>query len=69
MASLEDVGGDGGRVEVMYGEAYGRPPTALERSETLAFVAERVGAGSDAAGAWSEVGHALFNAKEFQFVR
>jgi hypothetical protein len=60
-----------GRIQKMYEQALGRLPSATEREETLAFVKER----SEHYGAegdfriWADLGHVLFNVKEFIFVR
>jgi hypothetical protein len=51
------------RVASMYEVALGRLPTAEEMADALAFV----GAGDDVR-AWADLGHALFNVKEFIFV-
>ncbi len=52
------------RVDALYASAFGRPPTAAERAEAVAFV----GDGRDLA-AWADLCHVLFNVKEFIFVR
>jgi hypothetical protein len=52
------------RLERMYEEALGRPPTAAEANDALAFVhAQR-----DNLRAWADLAHVLFNVKEFVFI-
>ena len=53
-------------VEIMYLEAFGRPPTAGERTAALAFLGE-AGRGDDLK-AWADLAHVLFNVKEFVVV-
>ena len=55
---------DEGKVEMMYRQAFSRPPTAEELARCRAFLA-----GADPADAWKELGHALWNAKEFVFLK
>lgn len=64
------------RVDYMYVKALGRPPRAAERTDAIAFVnglAEEEGVRpSDLLGdskVWSRMAHALFNFKEFLYVR
>ena len=64
------------RVDYMYVKALGRPPRAAERSDAIAFVnglAEEEGIlPRDLLGdskVWSRMAHALFNFKEFLYVR
>ena len=54
-------------VEAMYREAFGRAPGADERSAALGFLDEQARAygAPDALQAWSDLGHVLFNVKEF----
>ena len=54
-------------VEVMYREAFGRPPVADERDAALAFLEEQARAYGkpDDLRAWADLGHVLFNVKEF----
>jgi len=63
----------------MYLAAFSREPTIAESSAALAFVdqqAREYGAGSSAVGgddarderAWADLGHVLYNGKEFVFV-
>jgi hypothetical protein len=58
------------RVVGMYVAALGRAPTAIELSEAVTFVEEqtRLHGQSEHARAWSDLGHVLFNVKEFIFV-
>jgi Protein of unknown function (DUF1553)/Protein of unknown function (DUF1549)/Planctomycete cytochrome C len=59
------------RIENLYVEAFGRPPTPQERQAAEAFLAEQSGAGvrHDERAAWTGLCHVLFNVKEFIFVR
>ena len=52
-----------GRLASAYLSAFGRPPTAEETREALAFLGNR-----DDAGAWADLCHVLLNVKEFLFV-
>jgi hypothetical protein len=54
-------------VEVMYREAFGRPPGPDERSAALAFLDEQARSYGkpDDPRAWSDLAHVLFNVKEF----
>jgi hypothetical protein len=58
------------RVRRMYETAFGRPPSAEELADTLAFVAEqgRLYGRDDDPRAWADLGHVLFNVKEFIFL-
>ena len=48
----------------MFLSALGRPPAPLELDRSLVYL------GEDAdAGAWSDLAHAIFNLKEFLYVR
>ncbi len=62
-------------IEHMYECALGRPPTAFERENALAFLAEQgIGHGRPpedplpSLEAWADLCHVLFNVKEFIFV-
>jgi hypothetical protein len=58
------------RVARMYVMAFGRPPTAAEADEALAFLGEQskqYGQAEDVR-AWADLGHVLVNVKEFIFV-
>jgi hypothetical protein len=55
------------RVERMYELALGRPPTAEETARALGFLKAR--GGEVEVAAWSDLAHALFNTKEFIFIR
>jgi hypothetical protein len=64
------------RVERMFQTALGRPPTAEERERFVAAVgrfAQLHGAGTEQVltcrAAWAELAHAMFNLKEFIYVR
>jgi Protein of unknown function (DUF1553) len=58
------------RIVRMYELAFGRPPSASELEETLAFVQEqaRLYGTVDDPRVWTDVGHVLFNVKEFIFI-
>lgn len=60
--------GDAERLRAMYASAFGRFPDEAEAEAGMRYVAERVARGADAAGAWGDLGHALFNTKEFLFL-
>lgn len=70
---LEAAESDDARVAAMYRGAFGREPTSEERRQALAFVArmqaERTAADPKSPLPWAELGHALFNLKEFIFLR
>jgi hypothetical protein len=57
------------RVERLYLEAFARPPTAGELTAAESFLTAQQSRtdGNDSA-AWADLGHALFNLKEFLFV-
>ena len=48
------------RLDAMYLEVFARPPTPAERDRVVAFLADN---------SWLDLAHALFNAKEFLFLR
>jgi mono/diheme cytochrome c family protein len=52
------------RIDGMFIDAFGRPPSETERSECLAFLANR-----DDTATWADLAHSLFNVKEFVFLR
>jgi Protein of unknown function (DUF1553) len=52
------------RVTSMYEAAFGRLPNREELADSLAFVGD-----ADDVRAWADLGHALFNVKEFLFLR
>jgi hypothetical protein len=58
------------RVKRMYVSAFGREPAGAELKEALAFLAEqgREYGRADDVRAWADLGHVLFNVKEFIFV-
>jgi hypothetical protein len=59
------------RVCRMYVDAFGRPPTAVELAEALAFLEEQGRNNGGAVNdhrAWADLGHVLFNVKEFIFL-
>jgi hypothetical protein len=58
------------RITGMYVTAFGRPPTAAEMQDALGFLEEqaREYGRSDDPQAWTDLGHVLFNVKEFIFV-
>ena len=71
-ALSEPAAGVAERVERLYLSAFGRPPTAAERADALAFLAEqaaRYGAAENDPRAWADLCHVLLNVKEFIFVR
>jgi hypothetical protein len=51
------------RIDRMYQEAFGRPPSDVERSRCETFLQQQ-----DPATAWKDLAHALWNVKEFVFV-
>ena len=59
------------RIGRMYLTAFGRPPLQRELEETLAFVQDeaRHYGSADDSRIWSNLGHVLFNVKEFIFVQ
>src|SRR5262249_34577932 len=58
--ALSGRGSASGRIDALYETAFGRPPSAGERSEALAFLGGR----ADDPAAWAELCHVLFNVKE-----
>jgi hypothetical protein len=58
------------RVARMYVMAFGRPPTAAEADEALAFLGEQSKqyAQAEDVRAWADLGHVLVNVKEFIFI-
>ena len=64
---------DATRIAAMYRRAFGREPTADESRRASDFLArmasERATAEPPSASAWADLGHALFNLKEFIFLR
>jgi hypothetical protein len=56
---------DSQRITRMYELAFARPPTAMERSRSLALLS-KAGGGAEA---WSELAHAMFQMKEFIYLR
>jgi hypothetical protein len=58
------------RIAKMFETALARPPTAQERADIAAFVAEqaRLYGTVDDPRVWADVGHVLFNVKEFIFL-
>jgi len=68
---LSRPGPAGERVDGMYVNALGRPPTDDERAACLAFLegqTKRYGVPADDARVWADLAHTLFNVKEFIFV-
>ena len=64
-AVLAKPGTTGERIDAMYISAFGRPPTAVERETCAEFLK---GQEKDAK-AWADLGHMLFNVKEFIYIR
>ena len=58
------------RIDKMYQMAFGRPPSAQELEDSLAFVEEqgRHYGSVDDVRVWTDMGHVMFNVKEFIFV-
>jgi len=58
------------RVATMYVTAFGRPPSATEVTDALAFVTEqsKTYGKADDPRAWADLCHVMFNVKEFIFV-
>jgi hypothetical protein len=58
------------RVQAMYVAAFGRPSTALEAQNALAFIEEqsRQYPAGEPLRPWADLAHVLFNVKEFIFV-
>lgn len=57
------------RVRAMFKEALARESTAEEMEHVVKFVETLKNNGSSDAAAWTEAAHALFNAKDFVFVK
>ena len=62
------------RIRAMYAAAFARSPTAVEIGRATAFLRARESAGAAEAAlksssAWAELAHALFNTKEFVYIR
>jgi len=57
------------RVTEMYETAFARPPSPMELQDALAFVTEQSAIVGREDVAWSDLGHVLFNLKEFIFVQ
>lgn len=55
------------RIETMFWQAFGRRVTEEERSAAMTFVQNQTQSVGELR-AWAELGHALFNAKEFVFI-
>jgi hypothetical protein len=53
---------DRGHIHRMYEEAFGRAPSEEETAQAIEFI----GTGGDTA--WGDLGHVLFNSKEFVFI-
>ncbi len=60
---------DAALVRAMYLQAFTREPTAAELTAAGSFVSTRRQEGASETEAWSDLGHVLFNVKEFIFVR
>jgi hypothetical protein len=59
------------RIDRMYREAFGRPPTEQETADASAFLAAQaaqLGVPPEDVRAWTDLAHVLFNVKEFVFV-
>ncbi|AMV36868.1 PSD1 and planctomycete cytochrome C domain-containing protein [Planctomyces sp. SH-PL62] len=69
---LAEVGADQddvGRIERLYREAFGRAPTVEEITRCSAYLEARKGVEpSSPRAVWADLGHALFNVKEFVYV-
>jgi hypothetical protein len=61
---------DNDRIRGMYVSAFGRPPTAEEEQNALAFLAEqsRQYPSGEPLRPWADLAHVLFNVKDFIFV-
>ena len=64
------------RIERMYQAAFGRPATARELADSVAFLQAQVEAYAPSRGkdldqeqAWTDLAHVLFNVKEFIFIQ
>ncbi|MEE2907495.1 MAG: PSD1 and planctomycete cytochrome C domain-containing protein [Planctomycetota bacterium] len=58
---------DEARIHTMFLEAFGRPPTINEQALALEFVSDSTESGPDDTR-WADLGHALFNTKEFIYL-
>jgi hypothetical protein len=63
---LAEPGSPSQRIERMYLQAFGRPPSDGERAQCLRFLTKQTGPSDEG---WTSLAHSLFNAKEFIFVR
>ncbi len=59
----------GDRIRDMFWSAFGRPPEAREARDVEEFLREQGQKHQEEARVWTDLAHALFNAKEFIFVR
>jgi hypothetical protein len=57
------------RIDQLYLEAFGRPPTSQECAVAQAYLAENTRPNEDALQIWADLCHVLLNVKEFIFVR
>lgn len=63
---IEALEGDlDGRVEALYRQGFGRPPTEREQ----AVAREYIESAEESAKGWQDLCHALFQAKEFRYIR
>ena len=61
---------DRDRVRRMYEEAFSRPPSSTELADALQFIAEMTKlSDGNRERPWADLGHVLFNAKEFIYLR
>jgi hypothetical protein len=60
---------DAGRLRRMFSEAYGRDATADECERATGFLAALISDGLDRATAWRHLAQAIFNTKEFLYLR
>jgi hypothetical protein len=68
---LAGKGTDQDRIAGMYQSAFGRPPTDMEMKDCLEFLDRQgklTGKEPEDAAVWTDLGHVLFNVKEFIFV-
>jgi hypothetical protein len=58
------------RVERMYVAAFGRPPAAFEVAEAVAFLEDQdlERGHRDDVQSWAQLGHVLWNVKDFLFI-
>lgn len=57
------------RIDQMYRQAFGRPPTQAETADAVAFLeTQNAGAADQEREAWNHLCHVMFNLKEFVFV-